>query len=167
LKATEVCTSNGKKTLNVDHIIEALKLINFDSHIKKLQAELDLTALQNEDSNSLSKKESIPIIDDSMGMKDLINKKRKNKKEKKTFEFTEDLLNEQMELFEKSKMENMQNYLYEGISYNNIAATSGRVVSNGEAFLLDNNKKMKLDIIEQDLFTKKERTNSQEEINFD
>jgi len=61
----------------------------------------------------------------------------------------------------------MQNYLYEGISYNNLTATSGRVVSNGEAFLLDNNKKMKLDIIEQDLFTKKERTNSQEEINFD
>ena len=83
MKAIEVCTSNGKKTLNVDQIIEALKLINFDSHIKKLQAELDLTALQNEDLYSLSKKESIPIIDDSMGMKDLINKKRKNKKEKK------------------------------------------------------------------------------------
>ena len=51
-----------------------------------------------------------------MGMKDIINKKRNSKKEKKTFEFTEDLLNEQMELFEKSKMENMQNYLYEGES---------------------------------------------------
>ncbi len=102
-----------------------------------------------------------------MGMKDLINKKRKSKKEKKTFEFTEDLLNEQMELFEKSKMENMQNYLYEGVSYNNIGATGGRVISNGETLLLDNNKKMKLDIIEQDLFAKKERTSSQEEINFD
>ena len=145
-----------------------MKLINFDSHIKKLQAELDLNALQNEDSNNLSKKESTAIIDDSMGMKDLINKKRKSKKEKKTFEFTEDLLNEQMELFEKSKMENMQNYLYEGVSYNNIgAATGGRLINNGEALLLDNNKKLKLDIIEQDLFAKKECTNSQEEINFD
>jgi len=153
----------------VDHIIEALKQINFDSHIKNLQAELDLTALQNEDAttNNLSKKESTAVIEDSMGMKDLINKKRKSKKEKKTFEFTEDLLNEQMELFEKSKMENMQNYLYEGVSYNNIGATGGRVISNGEALLLDNNKKMKLDIIEQDLFAKKERTSSQEEINFD
>ena len=123
--------------------------------------------MQNEDANNLSKKESTAAIDDSIGMKDLINKKRKSKKEKKTFEFTEDLLNEQMELFEKSKMENMQNYIYEGVSYNNIGATSGRVVNNGEALLLDNNKKLKLDIIEQDLFAKKERTNSQEEINFD
>jgi len=41
------------------------------------------------------------------------------------------------------------------------------VISNGEALLLDSNKKMKLDIIEQDLFAKKERTSSQEEINFD
>lgn len=153
--------------MNVDHIIEALKQINFDSHIKKLQAELDLNALQNEDSNNLLKKESSAIIDDSMGMKDLINKKRKSKKEKKTFEFTEDLLNEQMELFEKSKMENMQNYLYEGVSYNNIGATTGRVISNGEALHLDNNKKLKLDIIEQDLFAKKEKNSSQEEINFD
>lgn len=123
--------------------------------------------MQNEESNNLTKKESAAIIDDSMGMKDLINKKRKSKKEKKTFEFTEDLLNEQMELFEKSKMENMQNYLYDGVSYNNIGAGDGRVVNNGEALLLDNNKKLKLDIIEQDLFAKKERTNSQEEINFD
>jgi hypothetical protein len=123
--------------------------------------------LQNDDSNNLTKKESGAIIDDSMGMKDLINKKRKSKKEKKTFEFTEDLLNEQMELFEKSKMENMQNYLYDGVSYNNIGSAGGRLVNNGEGLLLDNNKKLKLDIIEQDLFAKKERTNSQEEINFD
>lgn len=166
LKATEVCTSNGKKTLNVDHIIEALKLINFDSHIKKLQAELDLNALQNEENNNLIKKDSTNNIEGAIGMKDLINKKRKSKKDKKTFEFTEDLLNEQMELFEKSKMENMQNCLFEGISVNNIPNQTGRIIRNGEAFLLNSNKKLKLDIIEQDLFAK-ERKSSQEEINFD
>jgi len=153
--------------LNVDHIIEALKLINFDSHIKKLQAELDLDALQNEDANNLIKKDSNAIIEDSMGMKDLINKKRKSKKEKKTFEFTEDLLNEQMELFEKSKMENMQNYLYEGVSVNNISNSTGKIINSGEALLLDNNKKLKLDIIERDLFAKKNKKDSLQEINFD
>jgi len=166
LKATEVCTSNGKKTLNVDHIIEALKLINFDSHIKKLQAELDLNALKNDDNTNIFKKECTNNIEGAMGMKDLINKKRKTKKDRKTFEFTEDLLHEQMELFEKSKIENMQNYLFEGITVNNINNQSARINNNGEAVLMDSHKKLKLDIIEHDLFVK-ERKNSQEEINFD
>jgi hypothetical protein len=117
--------------------------------------------LQNEEVN-LNKKESGPFIEDSMGMKDLINKKRKNKKEKKTFEFSEDLLNEQMELFEKSKMENMQNYLMEGVSVNNINHNG----NESNALILENNKKLRLDIIEKDLFSKN-RKNSEEEINFD
>ena len=130
-----------------------MKLINFDSHIKKLQGELDLNALQNDDIKKEQGKE------DPIGMKDLINKKRKSKKRKKTFEYNEDLLNEQMELFEKSKMENMQNYLYEGISTNNIN-------TGNESIVNENNSKLQLDIIEKDLFSK-ERKSSEEEINFD
>lgn len=130
-----------------------MKLINFDSHIKKLQGELDLNALQNDDIKKEQGKE------DPIGMKDLINKKRKSKKRKKTFEYNEDLLNEQMELFEKSKMENMQNYLYEGISTNNINPGNESIVN-------ENNSKLQLDIIEKDLFSK-ERKSSEEEINFD
>lgn len=142
-----------------------MKLINFNSHIKKLQGELDLNALQNDDANNLTKKESGVGIEDSMGMKDLINKKRKSKKDKKSFEYSEDMLNEQLELFEKSKKENMPNFLMEGISTNNFG-NNNLIVNNSDALRLENNKKLKLDIIEKDLFSK-ERKNSQEEINFD
>ncbi len=44
LKESDVITFKGKKTLNADRIIEALKLINFDSLINNLEEELDLNA---------------------------------------------------------------------------------------------------------------------------
>lgn len=162
MKASEICTSNGKKTLNIDHIIEALKEIKFDNHIRKLQCELDFSALENEE-NNLIKKESVTNLEDSVGMKDLINKKRKNKKEKKNFEFTEDLLNEQMKLFEKSKMQNMQSHLTKtGINGNG----SLNNLKNGEDYLLkENSKKLKLENMEKNLFA--EERNNEEEQDFD
>lgn len=177
-KATEVCTSYGKKTLNIDHILEALKLINFNSHIKKLQGELDFDKIINEKDDNLSnKKESQNLIyEDSIGMKDLINKKRKNKKDKKAFQYSEDMLNEQMELFEKSKMENMQNILMKGgcttlalneeednytLNTNIKNCKEGNFnIKNGQ------NKKLNLDIIEKNLFAN-EKKEYQEEVDFD
>ena len=164
LKATEVCSSHGKKTLNTDHILEALKLINFNSHIKKLQGELDLNNMENEE-NTLTKKESNALVcEDSIGMKDLINKKRKNKKDKKTFEFSEDMLKEQDKLFEKSKIENMQNILMRGTSTtgnrNNISTYEENAV------LKEDNKKLKLDIMEKNLFANDKKT-YEEEVDFD
>jgi len=80
-------------------VIQALKVMNFDSHIKKLTSELDLSSLQNED-------KSKEIIEDAQEMKDLINQqKKKNKKKKKHFEFTEEMANEQLILFAKAKMD--------------------------------------------------------------
>ena len=37
---SQICTKNGKKTLNIEHILEALKAMNFDNHIKLLTKEL-------------------------------------------------------------------------------------------------------------------------------
>lgn len=139
-----------------------MNLINFNGHIKKLQGELDLNNMENEE-NALAKKESNGlVVEDSMGMKDLINKKRKNKKDKKHFEYSEDMLNEQNKLFEKSKMENMQ--LMRGTpssgNINNISTSIENAVLN------ENNKKLKLDIMEKNLFANNKKA-YEEEVDFD
>lgn len=36
----KICTNSGKKTLNVDHVIEALREMGLESHINKLQEEI-------------------------------------------------------------------------------------------------------------------------------
>ena len=118
--------------------------------------------MENED-NSVTKKESNGlVVEDSIGMKDLINKKRKNKKDKKVFEYSEDMLNEQNQLFEKSKLENMQ--LMRGTSstgnMNNISTTIDNAVLN------ENNKKLKLDIMEKNLFANNKKA-YEEEVDFD
>lgn len=121
--------------------------------------------MENEE-NAFAKKDSngggFVIEADSIGMKDLINKKRKNKRDKKHFEYTDDMLNEQNKLFEKSKMENMQ--LMRGSSptdnFNNIKT------STENAVLKENNKKIKLDIMEKNLFANNKKT-YEEEVDFD
>lgn len=165
MEATKVCTSHGKKTLNIDHILEALKLINFNSHIKKLQGELDFNKLENEEINLRKKETNGGNLEESsaIGMKDLINKKRKNKKDKKTFEFSEDMINEQMQLFEKSKMENMPNILMRGTP----SANLNNINSKENAVLKDGNKKLKLDnVMEKSLFANEKKT-IEEEVDFD
>jgi hypothetical protein len=128
-------------------VIQALKQMNFDSHIKLMTSEMDLAVLQNEE-------KSKEIIEDAQEMKDLNNKhKKKNKKKKRQHELNEDMINEQMELFEKSKLENMN------LMYSQIESTV-----NKEYMLMNNNKKMKLDEIEQELFSS---CTKNEEIDFD
>ena len=131
-----------------------------------MQGELDLNKIENEDNNNLSRKESNALIpEDSIGMKDLINKKRKNKKDKKTFEFSEDMLNEQMELFEKSKMETMQNILMSG------ATTANQNLNNintqeENAVLKEDNKKFRMEIMEKNLFANDKKA-YEEDVDFD
>ena len=90
--------------------------------------------------------------------------KNKNKKDKKTFEFSEDMLKEQDKLFEKSKIENMQNILMRGTSTtgnrNNISTYEENAV------LKEDNKKLKLDIMEKNLFANDKKT-YEEEVDFD
>lgn len=147
--ASQICTEKGKKTLNVDHVIQALKTMNLDSHIKKLTSELDLSALQNEE-----KKE---MIEDAQEMKDLINQqKKKSRKRKRQIEFTEEMANEQMTLFAKAKMDNLQNIILTQSQSQEFSAepTNGMIV-NGH-------KKMRID--EKDIFSSK---NQNEEVDFD
>jgi hypothetical protein len=126
-----ICTDKGKKTLNVDHVIEALKSINLDSHIKLLSAELDLSELQNDDNKEV-------VIENSLNMKDLINKQKKKNRKKVKHEFNEDDVNEQMELFERSKMQNMQSFLNTQqevayISEGNMYSAHGEIIGNKKA----------------------------------
>jgi hypothetical protein len=83
----------------VEHVIEALRSMKFEDHIKKLSSELDLSAINNEDKVK-------EIFEDAQEMKDLINQqKKKTKKRKRNIEFTEEMANEQLILFAKAKMD--------------------------------------------------------------
>lgn len=92
--ASRICNERGKKTLNVDHILDALKQIGFDSHIKKLQSELDFN--QSHEAQELGH-------GNTQEMKERINKKKKTKKKKEKFEISEEMIEEQKRLFEESR----------------------------------------------------------------
>jgi hypothetical protein len=93
-------------------------------------------------------------------MKDLINKQKKKPKKKPKIEFNEDDEKEQMELFERSKMLNMQNFLNNQpevayVSEGNMYTSGGEIITN---------KKARFEQIE-DLFNGKK--NKDEEFDFD
>lgn len=96
--SSDICNESGKKTLNINHIIEALKKLGFESHIKLLQGELNLDVTEEVDDLKQ---------DDMDEMKERINQKKRKKRDKKKndIEFDEDLKREQMKLFEQSRIE--------------------------------------------------------------
>jgi hypothetical protein len=177
--ASQVCTEKGKKTLNVDHVIQALKLMNFENHIKKLTSELDLTACQNEEKGK-------EIIEDAQEMKDLINQqKKKNKKKKRPIEFTEEMANEQLNLFASANIMmavgdsrngtngNHHNHHNHDNHNHDDHHTASEVehdfrssdIQDSNSKRVNGNKKMRLDQIENDLFAYTKNKN--EEIDFD
>ncbi len=97
-KSSEICIESGKKTLAVSHVVEALKKLKLDSHIKRLFSELDINFTEEE--NELDK-------NDLQEMKQTLNNKKKKSKDKKSkkIEITEEMAQEQMMLFHQSKME--------------------------------------------------------------
>jgi histone H3/H4 len=109
--SSDICNESGKKTLNINHILEALKKLGLESHIKLLQAELKLDVSQ--EALELGQNE----VDE---MKDRINQKKKKRKDKKKndIEFNEELKNEQMKLFEMSRIE-AYNLMHQEGQYNN------------------------------------------------
>ncbi len=90
----------------MDHVIEALKKLKFDNYLKNICTEnLNVNEENEENTKEMAEK-------DPLEMKDLINKKKKRKtKKKKNFEINQDLINQQLELFEKSKSETFNLYL--------------------------------------------------------
>lgn len=97
-EASNVCLDSGKKTITVTHVVEGMKKIGLEKHIKQLYTELDPKSLLEEEDI----KENIPT-----DMKAKINgRKRKTKDKKhKKIEMTEDMINEQSILFQKSRQE--------------------------------------------------------------
>lgn len=147
--ASQICGEKGKKTLNVDHVIEALKRMNFTSHIKLLTSELDLSAIQKEESGIDL------IVQNTQEMKDLINKrKKKNKKRKRSFD--EEMELEQQKLFEQSKIDNMQ--ILSNNYYSNILNPENNVRN-----IQNVNQTLLLDQIGNDLFNVSQNNNEEED----
>ena len=117
----QICSKNGKKTLNIEHILEALKTMNFNKHIKLLTSELSIKEMENED--KLEEKELEIKYEDHMNVKQLINRKKKTNKRKRPYETQEDLeelAREQREMFERARLEQMNEQMNEHIIQNQI-----------------------------------------------
>ena len=75
--AFQICSNNGKKTLNIEHILEALKTMDFNKYIKLLTNKLSIKEKENDEREELEIK-----YEDNMNMKQLINRKKNLIKEK-------------------------------------------------------------------------------------
>ena len=116
----QICSKNGKKTLNIEHILEALKTMNFNKHIKLLTNKLSIKELENDE---IEEKELEIKYEDNMNVKQLINRKKKSNKRKRAYENKEDLeelAREQREMFEQARLEQMNQELNENIIQNQI-----------------------------------------------
>jgi hypothetical protein len=116
----QICSKNGKKTLNIEHILEALKTMNFNKHIKLLTNELSIKELENDE---IEEKELEIKYEDNMNVKQLINRKKKSNKRKRAYENKEDLeelAREQREMFEQARLEQMNEQMNEHIIQNQI-----------------------------------------------
>ena len=63
----QICAKKGKKMLNIEHILDALKEMNFNKHIKLLMSEPYLIEMESSEIQT----------DDLMNVKQIINKKKK------------------------------------------------------------------------------------------
>ena len=103
---SKICLESGKKTLNIEHVIEALRRINFKNHIDLLVKDLPNGEKDPEKLKILS---NVNISEDdgnieNNNLKKLINKKKKRGSRKK---------NTFMDENEKEAIKRMQDALYE------------------------------------------------------
>lgn len=102
------CAKSGKKTLNIEHILEALNMMHLDNYIKKLKEEDFLKDCRNDDDINSSPDRV------NMNVKQAINQfKIKTGKRKKKYQSPEDLEElerEQNILFEEARKEYINNY---------------------------------------------------------
>ena len=102
----KICTDCGKKTLNLEHIFEALKTMKFDEHIEKLVKDVkdikngEIDTFKYDQLEEEQKKENV-------NLKQLINKKKKRgRRKKKYFENEEErakMRAEQEKMFEEAR----------------------------------------------------------------
>lgn len=126
-EASNICLGSGKKTITVTHVVEGLRKIGLEKHIKQLYSELDPKSLLDEEDI----KENIPN-----DMKAKINGRKKKVKDKKhkKIEMTEDMINEQSMLFQQSRIE-----AYELMMKENIENLTSNFNSEGNEVLYTNN----------------------------
>ena len=102
---SKICLQSGKKTLNIEHVIEALKKLSFKTHIDLLIKDLPkgekdpekLKLLSNVTLNDENEKE------ENNNLKKLINKKKKRERRKNVF----------MDEKEKEEIKKRQDQMYE------------------------------------------------------
>lgn len=99
----KICTDSGKKTLNIEHIIEALKQMNFQKHIELLKRDMKSgeKGEKNEDPEDEKKNENTHL-------KKLINKKKKRGSRRKNFfnkQEKDEIKQQQDELFKSAREE--------------------------------------------------------------
>ena len=176
---SKICLESGKKTLNIEHIIEALKKMNFKNHIDLLVKDLPkgendpekLKILSNVRLNKNNEKE------ENNDLKKLINKKKKRGSRKK---------NPFMDENEKEEIKRMQAEMYEDAMHdltlqqqnqfssseikldeNNYSGNNNSIGNNDISIgLKDNNlnKEQNLDEYGKEIFLNK---NEENDINFD
>ena len=176
---SKICLESGKKTLNIEHIIEALKKMNFKNHIDLLVKDLPkgendpekLKILSNVSLNKNNEKE------ENNDLKKLINKKKKRGSRKK---------NSFMDENEKEEIKRMQAEMYEDAMHdltlqqqnqfssneikldeNNYSGNNNSIGNNDISIgLKDNNlnKEQNLDEYGNEIFLNK---NEENDINFD
>ena len=99
----QICEDCQKKTLNLEHIFEALKRLNFHKHIELLANDSKNQEGNEEDEEGKEK------LFENKNLKQLINKKKKRNVRKKKYYENEDeknqMIQEENELFEKARLE--------------------------------------------------------------
>jgi histone H3/H4 len=79
----KICTESGKKTLNLEHILEALKKMNFNKHIELLVKDIKNGEIDSSKYDQLEEDKK----NENKNLKQLINKKKKRGgRKKKCFE---------------------------------------------------------------------------------
>ena len=100
----QICEDCQKKTLNLEHIFEALKRLNFKKHIELLVKEL-----KNEEENDKDEEEDDEKKFENKNLKQMINKKKKRGGRKKKYYENEDEKNDMIEaenkIFEEARQE--------------------------------------------------------------
>ena len=98
----QICTKCGKKTLNLEHIFEALREMKFYKHIDLLGEGLKFIKSEDIDSSNYEQKEEEKNRENK-NLKQFINKKKKRGGRKKKYFENED---------ERAKMKEMQEQMF-------------------------------------------------------
>lgn len=181
----KICTENGKKTLNLEHIFEALKRLDFKNHIKLLEEDVKEFKNTDFDNSKFDQLEDDKKNEmENKNLKQLINKKKKRGGRKKKYFENEDERNRmklmQEKMFEEARndmnkqqelnmMENFDNIINEENNDNEIDKDKGIDLEEDKDNKFESEKdkeknKEKYSNIDKDLFI---NNGGDEDINFD